>query len=316
MDPKNPENDDQSQFNVQADVSDQTPIEAVVRPYDLAVQDRIVRSRMPTLEMINERFSRYVKSGLFDMVRSAVELEFQGLEILKHGDYMGQLDNPTFVCMTKASPLRGTALVCMGTGLIFRVVDKFFGGAGVQAQEMVRDFTEAEHRLVRKTLGHIYQGLEEAWRPVDDFNFEFVGTETNPTMVNVINPTDALVVARFVVNIEGEKEWMHIAYPYSMLEPIRDILIYGFQDSNEERDERWQAALGEEIRRAPMEVNVRLAEKMMTLKDIVAFEEGDILPIKIDDFFKFEMAGVPVFECKLGASKGQVAVKIGNRYKG
>jgi len=284
--------------------------EGVVRSYDLASHERIVRGRMPTLEMVNERFARYTRISLFNLLRRAADVTVGGVQVMKYGDYIHTLYVPTSMNLIRVSPLRGTALFIMDAKLVFKLVDNFFGGDGRHAKIEGREFTPTETRLIHKALEQFFLDLEEAWSPVKELTFEHLGHEMNPAMANVINPTEVVVVSTFQVDLEGGSGEFHVAMPYSMLEPIRDLLVSGFQNGEDEKDERWQVALQRDILMAGLPLEMTIAQQSMTLRDVLELEAGDVIPIELPEFFQLKANKVPVYNCTMGVSRGNLAVKV------
>ncbi|WP_415886918.1 flagellar motor switch protein FliM [Neptuniibacter sp. QD37_6] len=293
------------------ETSDEAEVEeGEVRGYDLASHERIVRGRMPTLEMVNERFARYTRISLFNLLRRAADVTVGGVQVMKYGDYIHTLYVPTSMNLIRVNPLRGTALFIMDAKLVFKLVDNFFGGDGRHAKIEGREFTPTETRLIHKALEQFFLDLEEAWAPVKELAFEHLGHEMNPAMANVINPTEVVVVSSFQVDLEGGSGEFHVAMPYSMLEPIRDVLVSGFQNSEDEKDERWQIALQRDILMAGLPLEMTLAQQNMTLRDVLELEVGDVIPIELPETFELKANKVPVYNCTMGVSRGNLAVKI------
>lgn len=289
--------------------------EGGVRSYDLASHERIVRGRMPTLEMINERFARHTRISLFNLLRRTADVTVGGVQVMKYGDYIHTLYVPTSMNLVKVSPLRGTGLFIMDAKLVFKLVDQFFGGDGRHAKIEGREFTPTETRLVNKTLQQLFTDLEEAWRPVMEIKFEHVGSEVNPAMANVVNPTEVVVVSTFQIDLEGGTGELHVTLPYSMLEPIRELLISGYQNTEDQQDERWRTALNRDVLLAPLDINLIVAEREMTLRDVMQFEVGDIIPVEMEEKLPLFAHGVPVYNCQLGTSRGNLAIKVLESYK-
>lgn len=287
--------------------------EGEVRTYDLASHERIVRGRMPTLEMVNERFARLTRLSLFNLLRRAADVTVGGVQVMKYGDYIHTLYVPTSMNLIRVTPLRGTALFIMDAKLVFKLVDNFFGGDGRHAKIEGRDFTPTETRLIHKVLEQFFLDLESAWKPVKELSFEHLGHEMNPAMANVINPTEVVVVSTFQVDLEGGSGEFHVALPYSMLEPIRDLLVSGFQSGEDEKDERWQIALQRDILMARLPLELAIAKQEMTLRDVLELETGDVIPVELPESFELKANKVPVFNCTMGVSRGNLAVKIVNQ---
>lgn len=281
-----------------------------IRPYDLASHERIVRGRMPTLEMINERFARHTRISLFNLLRRTADVTVGGIQVMKYGDYIHTLYVPTSMSLVKVHPLRGTALFIMDARLVFKLVDQFFGGDGRHAKIEGREFTPTETRIVHKTLQQLFQDLKDAWRSVAELEFEHVGHEVNPAMANAINPTEVVVVSSFQIDLEGGTGELHITMPYSMLEPIREQLVSGVQANEEKGDERWLTALRRDIMMATLELDLTIAERELTLRDVMQLEAGDVIPVEMPENLELRANGIPMFECQLGTSRGNLAVKI------
>lgn len=286
-----------------------------VKPYDLASQERIVRGRMPALEMVNERFARHTRQTLFNLLRRTVDVTVGGIQVLKYGDYLHTLYVPTSMNLVRVAPLRGTALFILDAKLVFKLVDNFFGGDGRHAKIEGRDFTPTETRLVHKTLQLLFADLQAAWRPVLNVRFEHVGHEMNPAMASVVNPTEVVVVSTFQIDLEGGSGELQVMMPYSMLEPIRDLLVSAYQPAEDATDERWMQALRRDIMTADVDLNLRIAEREMTLRDVMELEAGDVIPIEMPETLILRAAGVPVFNCRLGLSRSNLAVKIVDQLK-
>ena len=284
--------------------------EAGVKSYDLTSNDRIVRGRMPTLEMINERFARYTRISMFNFLRRSADVASGGVQIMKFGEYVHTLYVPTSLNLVKMRPLRGTALFIMDAKLVFKLVDNFFGGDGRHAKIEGREFTPTEVRVVQLVLSQIFTDMIEAWQPVMEVEFEYVGSEVNPAMANIVSPSEVVVVSTFHIELDGGGGDFHMTIPYSMIEPIREVLDAGVQSDIDDIDERWTQSLREDMMDAPVPVHGTLVEREITLREVAELQEGDIIPIDMPDDFILEANGIPVFRGKMGISHENLAVKI------
>ena len=281
-----------------------------VKSYDLTSQDRIVRGRMPTLEMINERFARYTRISMFNMLRRTADVSVGGIQIQKFGEYVHTLYVPTSLNMVKFRPLRGTALVILDARLVFKLVDNFFGGDGRHAKIEGREFTPTELRVVQMVLDQLFVDLAEAWKAVMPIEFEYMNSEVNPSLANIVSPSEVVVVSTFYIELDGGGGELHITLPYSMIEPIREVLDAGLQSDSDEKDERWVKALREDVLSASVKLECELVRRQITLRDIVDLSMGDIIPIELPDYQVVTANSVPVFRAHLGQSKGMLALKI------
>lgn len=287
-----------------------------VYSYDLASQERIVRGRMPTLEMINERFARQLRISLFNMLRFTPEVGARNIKVQKFSEYIRSLFVPTSLNLVRIKPLRGTALFVFDPQLVFILVDNFFGGGGrFQAKIEGRDFTPTEMRVISLLLDKVFLDLQQAWAPVMDLNFEFVNSEVNPQFANIVGPTEVVVVSSFQVELEGGGGGLHITLPYSMIEPIRDILDAGIQSDRSEVDERWLKSLRVEISEANIELVGTLAKTELTLRDVMHLKAGDIIPFEMPDTILLHAEELPVLRGRFGVHKGQNAIQVTEHIK-
>jgi len=281
------------------------------RNYDFASQDRIVRGRLPTLEMINERFARYFRISLFNLLRRSAEIAVGGVQMLKFGEYVHSLFVPTSLNLTKVDPLRGTALFVVDPKLVFIIVDNFFGGEGKFHTKIEgREFTPTEVRVVQMVLKQVYADLKEAWAPVMPIEFTYITSEVNPQFANIVSPTEVVVVSSFRIDLDGGGGDLHVTLPYAMIEPIRDQLDAGVQSDRTEVDERWSISLREEMKEAKVNISSELVETEITLRDVLSFKPGDVIPIELPEKVTLLVEDIPAFRGKFGNSKGTRAIKL------
>jgi flagellar motor switch protein FliM len=281
------------------------------RSYDFTSQDRIVRGRLPTLEMINERFARYFRTSLFNMLRRSADISVSGVQMLKFSEFVHSLFVPTSLNLVRIPPLRGKGLCVLDPKLVFSVVDNFFGGSGrFHTKIEGRDFTPTELRVVQMLLDRAFTDLKEAWKPVISLSFEYVGSEVNPQFANIVSPSEVVVVATFHIDLEAGGGDMHICMPYSMVEPIRDLLDAGVQSDRGDKDERWEQSLKEEILGAKIELSSILAETKISMKELARLKRGDIIPLDIPEIVEICASDIPIFEGHVGVSDGSYAIKI------
>ncbi|KAA0947275.1 MULTISPECIES: flagellar motor switch protein FliM [unclassified Pseudomonas] len=281
-----------------------------VKSYDLTSQDRIVRGRMPTLEMINERFARYTRISMFNMLRRSADVAVGGVQVMKFGEYVHSLYVPTSLNLVKIKPLRGTALFILDAKLVFKLVDNFFGGDGRHAKIEGREFTPTELRVVRMVLEQAFIDLKEAWQAIMEVNFEYINSEVNPAMANIVGPSEAVVVSTFHIELDGGGGDLHVTMPYSMIEPVREMLDAGFQSDLDDQDERWVKALREDLLDVDVPLSATVARRQLRLRDILHMQPGDVIPIELPEELIMRANGVPSFKVKLGSHKGNLALQV------
>jgi len=282
-----------------------------VRPYNLATQERIVRGRMPTLEIINERFARQLRIGLFNFMRRAAEISVGPIRIIKYNEFIRNLVVPTNLNLVQVKPLRGTGLFIFDPNLVFLVVDNLFGGDGrFHTRVEGRDFTQTEQRIIQRLLGLIFEEYEKSWKPVYELKFEFLRSEMNTQFANIATPNEVVVVTTFNIEFGPTSGEFHICLPYAMIEPVRDLLYSSMQGDHLEVDKRWLRLLAQQVQTAEVELTATLGQTAVTFNQILKMKAGDVIAFDIPEAITAAVDGVPVMECHYGLFNGQYALKV------
>lgn len=285
--------------------------EGGVRTYNLGTQERIVRGRMPTLELINERFARYLRIGLFNYMHRTTEISVGPIRVQKYSEFIRNLVVPTNLNLVAAKPLRGTSLFVFDPNLVFLVVDNMFGGDGrFHTRVEGRDFTPTEQRIIRGLLNVVFNEYARSWKPVYDISFDYIRSEMNSQFANIATPSEIVISTTFSIEFGGTAADMHICFPYSMVEPIRDLLYSSMQSDQLSTDQRWIVMLRRQLKDAEVEIAAQLASTTVSLGQILKMQVGDIIPISIPDTIIAKVDDIPLMECRYGQQGGQFALKI------
>ena len=285
-------------------------VEEGVRGYDFNSQERIVRGRMPTLEMVNERLARYFRISLFNFLRRSAEISISGIQVQKFSEYIQSLFVPTNLNIVRFSPLRGRALIVMEPRLVFTAVDNFFGGGGQFYNKVEgREFTPTEMRIIRLIIDLLFKDLKEAWKPVMELDFEYMNSEVNPQFANIVSPSEIVIISTIHVELEGGGGDINIVMPYAMIEPIRDLLDAVSSDRGEV-DGTWQENLRKEVLRSEVTLNSMLVEKIMTIEEVMNFKKGDVIPFDMPEAVVVQAENVAIFRGKVGLSDGNYAIQV------
>lgn len=282
-----------------------------VRNYNLATQERIVRGRMATLEIINERFARLLRVELFNFLRRTVEVSVGPVRITKYTDFIRNLVVPTNLNLVHIPPLRGTGMMVLDPTLVFLVVDNMFGGDGrFHTRVEGRDFTQTEQRIIQRILNIMFESYEKSWAPVYPIKFEYLRSEMNTQFANIATPNEVVVAITFNIELGPNSGEMHFCVPYSMIEPIKDLLTSPLQGENLGGDKRWVKMMTQQIQSAEVEIVANLSTRKMMVADLLALNVGDVLPINIQDTIEGQVDNIPVMECRYGVFNGQYALKV------
>ncbi|HTQ36248.1 MAG TPA: flagellar motor switch protein FliM [Steroidobacteraceae bacterium] len=282
----------------------------VVKDYDFSSQTRIVRGRMPTLEMINERLARALRQSLYGMLRRSPDVAAQGISTPKYSEYIPTLSMPTSLNLIRFLPLTGTGLLVFEARLVFAMIDVFFGGTGRQAKIEGRDFTPTETHLIEMLMEQVITVTQEAWLALLPVKIEFINREMNPHFANIVSPTEIVVVSRFRIDLDGRGGEIHLVLPYSMLEPMKDTLRAGMQSDRADREERWSQILRNELEESEVDVVTQLGRAHTTVGKLIDMRPGDVIPIEFDGQVAVLSDGIPLFWGELGQQRGRQVVRV------
>ncbi len=282
-----------------------------VRPYNLATQERIVRGRMPTLELINERFARSFRIGLFNFMRRSAEVSVGPVRVQKYAEFSRNLVQPTNLNLVQVKPLRGTGLIVFDPNLVFLVVDNLFGGDGrFNTRAEGREFTQTEQRIVQRLLQVVFENLESSWKPVLEIELQHLRTETNAQFASIATPNEVVITTTFTIEFGASTADLHVCLPYAMLEPIRDLLYSSLQGDKAEADRRWVHLLSRQVQSAEVELVAQLGSTTLTIGEVMRLKAGDVISIDIPRSLHATVDGVSVMECQYGVFNGQYALRV------
>jgi flagellar motor switch protein FliM len=282
-----------------------------IRQYNLANQERIVRGRMPTMEIINERFARNVRIGLFNFIRKSPEISIGGVRVQKYSAFLREIVVPTNFNIVSVRPLRGSGLMVCDPTLVFAVIDALFGGSGKYHQRIEgRDFSPTEQRVIMRLVDVITAEYKKAWAGIYPLELEYQRSEMQPQFANIATPSEIVVSSAFTLEIGETTGTIHLCIPYATLEPIRDVLYSTIQGDSNEPDRRWVNLMKQQIQAAEVDLIAELARAPATVEQLLAFQPGDFIELDIKPVIQANVAGVPVFDCHYGTSNGKYALKI------
>jgi len=291
-------------------LEDEAAPAAGVRTYDISSQERIVRGRMPTVEIINERFARNLRIGLFNFMRRSPEISVGPVRVIKYSAFLRDIAVPTNINIVSLHPLRGSGLFIFDPNLVFCAIETLFGGTGKQHFRIEgRDFSPTEQRIIQRLLEVTLVEYAKAWGNVYQFQFTHQRSEMHTQFANVASPSEIVVAMTFNVEFGDSGGEIHICFPYSSLEPIRDILYSSLQADGQEPDRRWVKQLTQQVQAAEIELSAELATTQITVGELLRLQVGDFVALPIREVIPVKVDGVPVMECRFGSVNGHTAVR-------
>ena len=288
-----------------------------VRPYDISSQERIVRGRMPTMEIVNERFARNLRLGLFNFIRRTPEVSIGSIAVQRFGAFLRELAVPTNFNIVAVRPLRGNGLIVCEPSLIFGVIDTLYGGTGkFQTRIEGRDFSATEHRVIGRLVAVITEEYKKAWKGIYPIELEYQRSEMQPQFANIATPSEIVISTSFQLEIGEIAGSIHFCMPYATLEPIRDVLYSSTQGDSIEVDRRWVNVLTQEIQAVEITMVAELARTNTTVQQLLAMKAGDFIELERESRIQANVDGVPLFECQYGTHNARYAIRIDKSLRG
>ncbi len=293
--------------------SDQPEEVSGVTPYDLTSQEKIIRGRLPTLDIINQMFSSLFRNTFSSMLRKAADVSTVSTDTIKFGEFLRSLPVPSSLHIFRMEPLRGHGLMVVESKLVSAIVDTFFGGTGSQEAKITgRDFSAIEIRMTKNVVLSALKDLEKAWKPVHAVSTNYVRSEVNPQFAAIVPPTDIVLVILFDIELENISGSITICLPYAAIEPIIPKLKAQFQSEEMEIDQAWVRRLRTELLQTEVEMVAELGVSDTTPGRLLEFKVGDTIMLGNDvtDPLFIKVEGVPKFKGFSGVSRGTKAIQV------
>ncbi|MBF0316582.1 MAG: flagellar motor switch protein FliM [Nitrospirae bacterium] len=281
--------------------------------YDLTSQERIIRGRMPGLEIANERFARFFRNSISTIIMKFVDVNIHGVEMMKFSEFMKTLPLPSSINIFKMEPLKGYSLFVISAPAVFAFVEYFFGATTARnTKSEGRYFTPIEQRIIKKVVAMVLKDFALAWRGLANVQPEHVGSEMNPQFVTIVTPTEVIIKVEVHIEVEDFTGKMYFCIPYSIIEPVKEKLYSGIQAEKMETDQRWVNRLKDILIDSYVEVSVDLGNVELTVDDLLHMRPGDVINMgkSLTEDLIFKVEGIPKFRCTTGVKKGTQAVKI------
>lgn len=283
--------------------------------YDFSQQRKLVRARMPGLKIIFDRFQRTYRQTLSSLVRKVVIVEYLQTEMQRYGEWISNLAVPSCLSILRLSPLIGQSIVSLEPAFVYTLIDNIFGGGRIsQFRKKEGDFTSIELKMIQRLVQYCTADLEKAWQTIHELNFEFVRTDTNPEYVSIVSPSDVVVVTDIGITFEDVTSKMQIVVPLFALDPVKQLLSDHTYVEQTQPNPNWKIWLSDSIRSSKAELEVKLGDTEVTMRDVLGLKLGDTIQLNqyVSEPIHMQLEGIPKFTVRLGTHCGQQAVQIEN----
>lgn len=297
--------------NVQAPGTGLGKQAASAQMFDLASRRQPKKRQLPGLEQINKRFAERFRVSLSEVLGQSLDVIALDMQFLPYSEYLHSLYVPSSLNLMRIHPLKGAGMLVFDARLVFRLVDLFFGGGGVQGNADGRDFSPVERRVVARLVQRAHDDYQNAWMLAQEVQCETIGMEVNPAMAIIAGHAETVVLCRFQLELEGGSgSEFHITLPQSMLMPVKDVLSRNDTADLTINDPYWQAALRDSVMGLRVATRCTIAEPVLSLREVANMKVGDIIPLAAGQRSVLKAGGITMATANLGVRNGQLALKI------
>jgi flagellar motor switch protein FliM len=249
-------------------------------PYDLVHQGQPVRGPLPSLDRIDDRFSRSIRASLMGVLRRRIEGSLRGRAFVKAGEWIASLPSPSCLALFRAEGLKENGILVLDAPLVYAVLDAFFGSKEVHDDDVeLRELTAIEQRIVARVSRVLLEEMARAWAPLCALRPELTRIETNPQFVTHF-PSHAVVVeTRYALDIDGRQAGIRTIIPYDALEPLKDKLSSGAREPGG-RDAMLEEHLWSRVQSTEVRVDAELGRGQLRVRDLLALAPGEVLTLE------------------------------------
>ncbi|MBR56504.1 MAG: flagellar motor switch protein FliM [Myxococcales bacterium] len=279
---------------------------------DIASRQRIIRGRMPALNILSDRMARPIRTGLFNLLRRTCTVELEEVQLQKFEEFTRGLPVPACLNVFRMNPLRGAAIAAIDPALMFSLVELLFGGRAVQTDFSPgdREYSAIELNLIRKIMNIILQALVDTWAPVVSIETEFLRTELNPQGASIAGPAESVITIAYDIKMGEMAGKVSIVIPEHTIQPIRNILASPQAERNQ--DNTYLENLRTLVTNIGADVTVLLGSGTLHVSELMNLKVGDTLQLDTDSRGRLPLivqgreksVGVPVI------SRGRMALEL------
>ena len=246
-------------------------------PFDFRRPDRIAKSQLRAIHLLHEAFARNLASSLSAYLRSYLTVNLISVEQLSYGEFLEGLPSPSCIVSLSLRPYDGNALIEISPSLVFPILEIILGGKGKSTDTRKREITEIEQHLLDTLFRIILNDLKEAWKSVAVINFKIETIATEPQMVQILSPTEAVVAIAIEIRVGDASGTLNVAIPAINIKMIGQKFEQQWMLRKTDPTEAEQAQMLRLLRHANVSLDARLVTPRLTVRDLLDLEVGDCL---------------------------------------
>jgi flagellar motor switch protein FliM len=246
-------------------------------PYDFRRPDRIAKDQLRAIHLLHENFSRSLASSLSAYLRAYVAVNLVSVEQLSFIEFSQCLPSPTCLVSLGMRPFEGSAVLELNPALVFPIIEMLLGGSAKAPLKVTREITEIEQSVMDGIFRIILQDLKTAWHSVTPMEFAIMARETEPQLLRILAPNEAVVAVSIEVRIGENTGMMNIGVPSIVIKMLRHKFDQQWSVRKSVSTDEEQARILRLIRPSAVRLDGRLAGPTLAVGDLMDLKEDDVL---------------------------------------
>ena len=283
--------------------------------YDLTARENQPALDTEVLEQVNSRLQRHLRLSLLKELKYDAPISAEAVEVTEYAEYIKQISSPSSLSITKISPLKDDCLCVLDAQVIYSCVDNWFGGSPrpLSGEAASREFSRTEEVVAKKVRLSVYSALIEAWGPSLEVQCEFLRSEVNPLLVNLLADNEQVVVTRFKMGSDEQTlGYVDVVYPLDSVKLLRGSLVKVVEAKapKSRLEKQWASRLRGALDEITFEVVVNAGEIPISFADLANLKVGDTIPFKNIGRSELSVNGLSIYEVEIGSAGDNAAVKL------
>ena len=307
-----------------ADKPEEKQPEKKYRKYDFTTPRKFTKDRIKMLNGIFENYTRVISSRLNAQLRTNCEITVESIEEQKFYEFNNALTEGDVLAMVDVTihsremdgvdvQVDDPVMVYLSTSTALGMMDRMMGSEDETVHEvpMGYAYTDLELQLYELLLKDIISLMGSSWENYVPITFEYERTQVNPTLVQLLNLDETVVLVDMRLNFGDSEGRMSVVLPGNMLVSVfgevnRETM--GRKVTSEDNSEE----IFDKLRDSTLEIIAELGETRLSLSDIYHLNVGDVVDLgrSKDAPVFLEIGGYQWFTGRMGTHKKNMAIKI------
>jgi flagellar motor switch protein FliM len=249
-------------------------------PYDFRRPDRIPKEQLRSIHLLHDFFARNLASSLGAYLRAYVVVHLVSVEQLSFAEFLQDLPTPTCISTLSMKPLDGNAVLEINPSLVFPILDILLGGSGQASMKEFREITEIEQSIVEGVIRIVLHDLSETWNPVAQINFAVEARETQPQLIQILSPNEAVVAIGFEITTGENRGMMNFGIPSITVKMLGQKFEQQWSIRRKTATDEEQHGMFRILNTLPMTLDARLEGSTVRVEDLLQVETGDVLSLE------------------------------------